>query len=108
MDPNNIDILASWVDTWKKISAMRGLETLNVKMVSFPHFWRDLNKETAAELLGPIREVVRLKSFILSLPFAARVSSQPEINFPWAAASADWDGIDPWDDLPCTISRVSV
>jgi hypothetical protein len=73
---------------------MKRLQTLNVKLNVLDLTWRDLNNEIATQLLQPIREVVRPKEFILTLPFPAIDRSPPE-------------GIDTWHDFSCTIRRVS-
>lgn len=95
-----------WKTIWHNISDMKGLQTLNVKLKVWPPGWQSINKETATQLLLPIKEVVRPKEFILSLPFPAMDGSIPLDPFPWSAVDG-WDGIDPWDELRCTIRRVS-
>jgi hypothetical protein len=93
-DPRLIGCPGIWWAVWKNISAMKNLQTLNVKLNVLDIFWQNIDKETATQLLLPIREVVRPEEFILSLPFPAIHSSLPE-------------DIDRWGDLPCTIRRVS-
>jgi hypothetical protein len=95
-----------WKTIWHNISNMKGLQTLNVKLKVWPAAWQSINKETATQLLLPIKEGVRPKEFILSLPFPAMDGSTPLNTFPWSAVDG-WEGIDPWDDLHCTIRRVS-
>lgn len=105
-DPRFIGRPGIWRAVWQNISAMKGLQTLNVNLNVLLFTWQNINKETATQLLLPIRKVVRPKKFILSLPFPAMDGSPPEANYSWAGVD-DWEGIDPWDDLPCTVRRVS-
>ena len=104
-NPQYIGRPGTWRAIWHNISAMKGLQRLNVKLNVSPYTWQNINKETATQLLLPIREVVRPKEFILSLTFPAMDGSPPEVNYDWAAVDG-WEGTDPWDNLPCTIRRV--
>ncbi|KIN00784.1 hypothetical protein OIDMADRAFT_146108 [Oidiodendron maius Zn] len=104
-DPQFTGRAGIWRAIWHNISAMKGLQTLNVKLNVLSFTWQSINKETATQLLLPISEVVRPENFILSLPFPAMDGSPPEGNYAWAGVDG-WEGIDPWDDLPCTIRRV--
>lgn len=104
-NPQYIGRPGTWRAIWHNISAMKGLQRLNVKLNVRPYIWNNINKETATQLFLPIREVVRPKEFILSLTFPAMDGSPPEVNYTWAGVDG-WEGIDPWDDLPCTIRRV--
>jgi hypothetical protein len=85
---------------------MEGLQTLNVELDVLKIYWGSINEDTARQLLMPIKDVVRPKEFILSLPFPSMDGSVPLVLNSWSAIDG-WDGIDPWDDLPCTIRRVS-
>lgn len=95
-----------WKTIWHNISNMKGLQTLHVKLDVWPGVWQSINKEIATQLLQFIGEVVGPREFILSLPFPAMDGSPPQSTFPWSAIEG-WEGSDPWDDLHCTIRRVS-
>jgi hypothetical protein len=95
-----------WKIIWHNISNIQSLQTLHVKLDVWPGAWQSINKEIITQLLQSIREVVRPKEFILSLPFSAMDGSPPQNTFLWSAIE-EWEGSDPWDDLPCTIRRVS-
>jgi hypothetical protein len=96
----------TWRQIWHNLSTMNSLHTLDVKLDVLKVYWGSVNKDTARQLLLPIREVVRPKEFILSLPFPAMDGSVPLVTHSWSAIDG-WEGTDPWDDLPCTIRRVS-
>jgi hypothetical protein len=95
-----------WRAIWRNLSTMSGLHNLHVKLDVLAIYWGNINKSTARQLLFPIREVLRPKEFILSLPFPAMDGSVPLVAHSWSAIDG-WEGTDPWDDLPCTIRRVS-
>jgi hypothetical protein len=95
-----------WKTIWHNISNMKGLQTLHVKLDVWPGAWQSINKEIATQLLQFIGEVVGPREFILSLSFPAMDGSPPQSTFPWSAIEG-WEGSDPWDDLHCTIRRVS-
>lgn len=63
----------------------QGLQTLHVELNVYPPNSQNLNKNTATQLLMPIRDVERPKSFILSLPFRAVDGFPPAIIHPWSA-----------------------
>lgn len=102
--------LQRWGRVWEIISTMTGLHELHVKLKfsSESPRWATLNKEAAAVLLEPIKQVTKPDVFILSLPFPAMHEGMSFVIRRWrGAATNEWEGSDPWDDLPnCTIRRV--
>lgn len=95
-----------WETVWHNLAMMRNLRSLCVRLVVSPHFWGTLNRESARLLLKPIINVKATESFILILPFPAmREGMQPVNISPWSAKNG-WEGVDPWDELPCTIRRI--
>lgn len=77
-----------WVDVWKALAALDGLEWLWCEMslgFNYPVFvaeWRGLE----ASILAPVRTVTRPTRFELILPFPADTATEV-------------------DTLPCTITR---
>ena len=96
-----------WRKIWHIISMMTGLRELHIKL-NVTTEWATLNREAAADLLEPIKQVTEPKVFLLSLPFPATYKGMPHITRRWSwAAKNGWEGSDPWDDLPnCMIRRV--
>jgi hypothetical protein len=96
-----------WRKIWQIISTMAGLRELHIKL-KITAEWATLNREAAAELLEPIKQVTRPEAFLLSLPFPAMYEGMPHATARWSwAARNGWEGSDPWDDLPnCMIRRV--
>lgn len=96
-----------WTKIWQIISTMTGLRELHIKL-NVTAEWATLNREAAAELLEPIRQVTKAEIFLLSLPFPAMYEGMPHTAARWNwAARNGWEGSDPWDDLPnCMIRRV--
>jgi hypothetical protein len=110
----------AWTTIWRNISAMKGLRTLlvNLSICSdvWSRSWGNMNETTSDELLAPIKEVTRPSTFILSLPFPRMKNSvaQREMRdrdftvYEYTlGVHGDWDGIDPWDALHCTIRRTN-
>ncbi|KAH8585659.1 hypothetical protein B0O99DRAFT_696262 [Bisporella sp. PMI_857] len=93
----------SWVTIWSHIAAMPHLQTLQVKLDVYDVWWGSFNEESARILLNPIRAVTTPETFILSLPFPPDTTDQFRVHS-WSAARG-WKGVDPWDELPCTIRR---
>lgn len=96
-----------WQNIWRILAAMTGLHQLDVHL-RVDYAWDYLNRESAAEMLGPIKQVTRPNDFVLSVPIPAVYEGMP-LPHPrvlWAARNV-WEGSDPWDDLPdCKIRRV--
>lgn len=101
--------LRKWREIWHILSAMAGLRELYVYL-DVESTWTTLNREAAAELLEPIKQVTQPVVFTLLLPFPAMYEdmSPPTYDMQWSwAARNGWEGSDPWDDLPnCVIRRV--
>lgn len=95
-----------WRKIWHIISTMAGLRELHVKL-NVTTEWATLNKEAAADLLEPIKQVTKPEFFLLSLPFPAMYEGMPPMTRRWSwAARNGWEGSDPWGDLPnCMIRR---
>jgi hypothetical protein len=95
-----------WRKIWHIISTMAGLRELHIKL-NVTTEWVTMNREAAAELLEPIKQVTKPDIFLLSLPFLA-MCEVPHTTVRWIwATSNGWEGSDPWDDLPnCTLRRV--
>lgn len=94
-----------WERIWSQISMMRGLQTLHVVLNVAPLFWSSLNRESTETLLPWIEKVTAPKTFILTLPFPVMVGKAPKSLFPWAVDEG-WEGVDPWEKLPCTTERL--
>ncbi|KAH6717536.1 hypothetical protein BKA61DRAFT_288403 [Leptodontidium sp. MPI-SDFR-AT-0119] len=97
-----------WRKIWDIISAMEGLHELHVKLFVCDYTWANLNKDAAAYLLEPVKQVTRPELFTITLPFPPMYEGMPpEVRGSWRALNG-WEGSDPWDDLPnCTIQRIS-
>lgn len=95
---------ASWTIVWHQIASMQNLKCLSVKLNVRDAWWGSFDPESCDMLLEPIKKVTRPDTFILTLPFPADSTSRLRINS-WSA-DKDWKGVDPWDDLQCTIQRV--
>ena len=94
-----------WAAIWNVISTMRNLENLHVELHGIGPSWATFNKESAKVLLKPIKEVTRPTTFILTLPFSAmHEGMKPVTTYEWSARNG-WEGVDPWEELPCTIRR---
>ena len=96
-----------WQNIWRILAAMTGLRQLDVYL-RIDSEWNILNLESAAELLGPIKQVTRPNNFVLSIPIPAMYEGMllPHTRVLWAAQNG-WKGSDPWEDLPnCKIRRV--
>lgn len=97
-----------WRKIWGIISVMEGLHELHVKLFVCDYTWANLNKDAAAYLLEPVKQVTRPEVFTITLPFPPMYEGMPpEARGSWRALNG-WEGSDPWDDLPnCTIQRIS-
>ena len=108
--------LERWTTTWDNIASMQNLRDLHVQLRVLETGWRNLDKETADVLFRPIRKVVRPDSFVLTIPF-----SPVDRKYLWHIGaeeaqewdeddtlSDDWEGVDPWESLPCTIRRARI
>jgi hypothetical protein len=75
---------------------------LHVRLDIVPLFWQSLDAESARILLEPIRDVTGPEDFMAILPFLAMSQRKPKVNFRWSAGDG-WQGVDPWERLPCMI-----
>ncbi|KAH8816613.1 hypothetical protein F5884DRAFT_228449 [Xylogone sp. PMI_703] len=89
MDREN-DRYNNWVEVWNTLAVMQNLEDLHVALLLPVFEGESWARETALKLTIPIKQVTRPKHFILSLPLARLEETE---------------GIDPWEELPCTVVR---
>ncbi|KAL2064278.1 hypothetical protein VTL71DRAFT_4772 [Oculimacula yallundae] len=96
-----------WHNIWRILSEMASLHRLHLNL-NINREWATFNRESAAELLGPVKQVTRPILFILALPISAMYEGMLcSVRRPWAANNG-WEGSDPWDDLPnCQIRRIT-
>jgi hypothetical protein len=95
-----------WCTIWHNLSKTQSLRKLHVRLDIVPLFWQSLNAESARILLEPIRDVMSPEDFMVILPFLAMNQRKPKVNFRWSAEDG-WQGVDPWERLPCTIQRLA-
>ncbi|KAL2065492.1 hypothetical protein VTL71DRAFT_3162 [Oculimacula yallundae] len=95
-----------WQNIWRILSKMAGLRRLYFNL-NINYEWETFNRESASELLWPVKQVTRPDVFMLALPIPAMYEGMTNtLTRPWAATK--WEGSDPWDDLPnCSIRRVT-
>ncbi|KAH9208238.1 hypothetical protein DL95DRAFT_527541 [Leptodontidium sp. 2 PMI_412] len=90
-----------WQNIWRILSEMASLRRLHFNL-NVNYLWETLDRESAAELLGPVKQVTRPDLFVLALPIPAMYEGRS------SAANDEWEGSDPWDDLPnCKIRRIT-
>jgi hypothetical protein len=87
------------------IASMQILQDLRVRLYASGLFWGSLSKENAKIWLQPVREITGPENFTPTLPFPAMDSGKSMVITSWSAVE-EWQGIDAWDELPCTIRRV--
>ena len=77
-----------WQKMWRIIAGMEGLQRLHVRLL-VNDGWYTLNRESAAELLEPVKQVTRPQSFVLSIPIPAMYEgmSLPSRPSPWTATN---------------------
>jgi len=97
-----------WTTIWDVIASMQSLQDLYVVLRVNVNTWGSLNTESAKILLQPIRKVTGPANFTLALPFPAMDDRKPEplLSYSWSAVEG-WQGVDPWEELPCKIRRVN-
>lgn len=90
-----------WQNIWRILSEMAGLRRLHFNL-NVNYLWETLDPESAAELLGPVKQVTRPDLFVLPLSIPAMYEGRS------SATNDEWEGSDPWDDLPnCKIRRIT-
>ncbi|XMA10222.1 hypothetical protein WAI453_003013 [Rhynchosporium graminicola] len=101
------DRYKKWQNIWRILSEMASLRRLHFNL-NVDWDWDTFNRESAAELLEPVKKVTRPDLFILAIPIPAMYEGMKIYPRGFWAAHDGWEGSDPWDDLPnCKIRRIT-
>lgn len=77
---------------------MQNLRNFYVENAVLEHRWSTLNKENAEVLLQPIKDVMRVETFVLTLLFPAMdegMHADTNYEFAFWTSRSGWEGVGP-------------
>ncbi|MCJ1261623.1 hypothetical protein MMC22_001489 [Lobaria immixta] len=83
-------LIRLWASQWKNIASMEGLRELRVRM-KVPFRWRGVWIREQILLLEPLKQITKLKVFVLTLPFQDPAENESALQ-----------------KLPCQIQRARI